>query len=249
MSAASHEEACARVAALYPQRWLRHYASGKLRSDTVFALAFELVRNSDEPLLDVGCGVGLLPFYLRERGFGPAILGLDTDARKVQQAIRAAQSRYEQVEFVELDVRDELPAFCGNVALLDVLHYLEPTRQGPLLSTLAQCVPAEGTLFLRDAPREGTARFWITYACEIFAQTISWNLRTPLHFATREAITAPFDDAGFTREEQPAHGGGPFNNRLFVFRRRQSAVAPAGESQNDTRASAGVAGSTRDTAR
>ena len=79
MSAASHEEACARVAALYPQRWLRYYASGKLRSDTVFALAFELVRNSDEPLLDVGCGVGLLPFYLRERGFRSPILGLDTD--------------------------------------------------------------------------------------------------------------------------------------------------------------------------
>ncbi len=44
----------------------------------------------------------------------------------------------------------QLPAFRGNIALLDVLHYLEPARQGPLLSTLAQCVPAEGMLFLRD---------------------------------------------------------------------------------------------------
>ncbi|HEY0369953.1 MAG TPA: hypothetical protein VGC85_10170, partial [Chthoniobacterales bacterium] len=65
---ASHEEACARVASLYRPRWLRHYAASKLRRDAVFARAFELLRGSTESILDIGCGICLLPFYLRERG-------------------------------------------------------------------------------------------------------------------------------------------------------------------------------------
>ncbi|MFL6595491.1 MAG: class I SAM-dependent methyltransferase, partial [Chthoniobacterales bacterium] len=64
----SHEDACRSVAALYTETWLRHYVGSKLRRDGVFAAAYELLRDSDQPILDIGCGVGLLPFYLRERG-------------------------------------------------------------------------------------------------------------------------------------------------------------------------------------
>ena len=46
-----------------------HYAGRKLRRDPIFPAAYELLRESNEPLLDVGCGVGLLAFYLRERNF------------------------------------------------------------------------------------------------------------------------------------------------------------------------------------
>ena len=221
-----HEQACARVAALFGARWLQHYVSSKLRSDPVFPAAFELLGQSREPILDVGCGVGLLAFYLRERGSDTRVIGVDTDGRKIRQGVVAAKGRYSDVEFVEQDARKELPAFRGNVALLDVLHYLAPADQASLLSELAARVAPGGLLLLRDAPREQTARFWATYVGEVFAQTISWNIGAPLHFATRASITAAFNEEEFTHEERPAWGGTPFNNRLFIFRRR-SAVGPA----------------------
>ena len=224
--AAGHEQACNRVAALFPARWLRHYVGSKLRSDPVFSAGFELLKDSTLPILDVGCGVGLLGFYLRERGWQSDVIGLDTDGRKIRHGSAAARERYGGLQFIEHDVRQALPPFRGNVALLDVLHYLAPADQRKLLEELASRVAPGGLLLLRDAPCETSARFWMTYAGEIFAQTISWNIGAPLHFPTRESIDAAFDPVEFTRDEQPAWGGTPFNNRLFVFRRRSEA-APA----------------------
>ena len=226
-AAATHEQACERVAALFARPWLRHYVASKLRSDPVFRAAWEVLGDSREPVLDVGCGVGLLPFYLRERGFEPPIVGVDADARKVREAQKVSRGRYANVEFVEHDVSNPLPDFRGNVALLDLLHYLPPARQQALLGELAGQVPRGGALLLRDCPRDGSARFWMTYAGEVFAQTIAWNMGVPLHFPTRDSINAPFHEQEFERDEVPAYGGTPFNNRLFTFRRRASAVAPA----------------------
>jgi 2-polyprenyl-3-methyl-5-hydroxy-6-metoxy-1,4-benzoquinol methylase len=215
------------VAALFPKPWLRHYVASKLRSDPVFPAVWETLRGSRRPLLDVGCGVGLLPFYLRERGCEQTIIGLDADKRKVREAARVATGRYAGIGFVDHDVTKPLPEFRGDVALLDVVHYLPPRDQQTLLGELATRVPPDGVVVLRDCPRDRSRRFWMTYAGERFAQTISWNLGVPLHFPTREGINAPFDDAEFAREERPAYGGTPFNNHLFIFRRRASAVAPA----------------------
>jgi SAM-dependent methyltransferase len=232
-SPATHEQACERVASLFARPWLRHYVASKLRSDPVFPAVWEVFRDSREPILDVGCGVGLLPFYLRERGVEQPIIGVDADARKVREAQKVSRSRYADLEFIEHDVSHQLADFRGNVALLDLLHYLPPARQQTLLVELVACVPSGCALLLRDCPRDGSLRFWMTRAGEVFAQTISWNLGVPLHFPTRESINAAFDEREFSRDEVPAYGSTPFNNRLFTFRRRASAAAPAAGLRTD----------------
>jgi 2-polyprenyl-3-methyl-5-hydroxy-6-metoxy-1,4-benzoquinol methylase len=208
----------ARVAACYSERWLRQYAASKLRTDPVFSAAAKLLRESQTPLLDIGCGIGLLPFYLRECGFTPPIIGLEIDARKVQRARVAANGRYEAIEFLEHDVTDNLPAFSGNVAVFDVLHYLKQEDQASLLRAISTRIIPGGMLLIRDAPRENSLRFCLTYLAEIFAQTITWNVGGPMHFPTRQSIGEQFGEK-FDREELPMWGGSPFNNRLFIFRR------------------------------
>jgi 2-polyprenyl-3-methyl-5-hydroxy-6-metoxy-1,4-benzoquinol methylase len=219
--AMTHEQARASVPALFSSQMLRQYAAGKLRADPVFRAAYELLGTSNEPILDVGCGVGLLPFYLRHRGFRPATTGLDVDRGKIQRARAAAKSTAGSTHFLEQDVACALPAFRGNVALLDVLHYLPPAAQETLLTELAARVAPGGMLLARECPRDRSARFWATYAGELFAQSISWNLRRRLHFPTRNSINAAFCETEFTREERPMFAGGPFNNRLFIFRRKR----------------------------
>lgn len=221
--ARTHEEACARVASFFGARWLRHYVGSKLRSDPVFAAAYEILHASREPLLDVGCGVGLLPFYLRERGLVQSITGLDIDRRKVQRGAVVADKNYDGVALLEHDiVTQELSDFRGNIALFDLLHYLPPSVQPTLLRRLARCVPPGGWLLLRDSPRDGTARSWMTRTGERFAQTIAWNTKAPLHFPALSAIHAAFPEKEWTRRDQPAWGRTPFNNRLFIFQRRAS---------------------------
>lgn len=217
-----HESACARVAAQFSQRWLRGYVGSKLRHDPVYPAAYELFSGSDDPILDVGCGVGLLAFYLRERGCGQPILGLDVDARKIRQGMRIAQERYKDVDLRTQDVQGPLPDFSGTIALFDVLHYLPLAQQTALLSHLARCVAPAGLLVIRDCPRDNGPRFWMTWAAEKFAQTVSWNWKTSLHFPSRERINGAFPEAEFERESQPLWGTSPFNNYLFVFRRVSS---------------------------
>lgn len=226
----SHEEACERVAALFSSRWLRGYVGNKLGSDPLFPLAYELLRDSDAPILDVGCGVGLLAFYLRERGLKQALTGVDIDERKIRRAIEsAARGRYAELCFAVQDVAHELPPACGNVAVFDLLHYLPRAAQQHLSRQLAARVAPGGVLLLRECPRDNSARYHATYVAEVFAQMISWNWTAPLHFPTSDSINDAFNEREFDREVRPAWGRTPFNNRLFIFRRRSLATASGRE--------------------
>lgn len=221
-----HESACARVAALFPRFRLRCYVGSKLRRDPIFFTAYEIFRNSTDPILDVGCGLGLLAFYLRERGSIQPIVGLDVDLWKTKQGNRIA-SRYRDIDLHCQDVQDSLPGFSGNVALIDVLHYLPKRSQAALLSHLVKLIAPGGFLVIRECPRDNTPRYWMTLLAERLGQLIAWNWKCDLHFPGREIIAAPFDGDEFERADRPLWGAMPFNNQLFVFKRRVSEAVPA----------------------
>jgi 2-polyprenyl-3-methyl-5-hydroxy-6-metoxy-1,4-benzoquinol methylase len=219
--ASAHEAACSRVAAQFAERWLRIYAGNKLRSDPIYQAAFKLLQGSGQPLIDIGCGVGLLAFYLRERHFIEPITGLDCDRRKIGRARAVAQPTYRNLSFIEQDVCEPIAA-SGNVALFDVLHYLSPNEQMALLKRLAARVAPGGMLIVRESPRDGNLRFWLTCLAEHFAQATAWNVKVKLHFPTRDNICGVFANSDFSRQIAPLWGRTPFNNHLFVFHRLHS---------------------------
>jgi SAM-dependent methyltransferase len=231
-AALEHERACARVTARFAERWLRIYVALKLRNDPIYPVAYALLRDSAEPLVDVGCGVGLLAFYLRERNFRQAITGIDRDGRKIGRANAVARDGYSEVDFLEHDVSKPFEQR-GNIVLFDLLHYLRPNEQLRILERLAAGVAPGGILLIRDCPRDGNARFWLTHWAERFAQTTTWNVQSPLHFPTRADIFAAFPGDEFTSEVEPLSGCLPFNNHLFIFRRRVVATVPARARRSD----------------
>ena len=225
-SASAHEEACVRVAACFEERWLRIYVNWKLRADPIYLTAFDLFRNSDQPLVDIGCGVGLLAFYLRERNFLAPISGFDRDGRKIERANTVAQGACRDVEFIKQDVCEPLGQ-TGNIVLFDVLHYLRPDEQSRLLERLASRLAPGELVVIRDCPRDGNTRFWLTSWAERFAQATTWNIKVPLHFPPRERILGAFGEDQFSRTVRPLWGNMPFNNQLFIFRRRAAGTVPA----------------------
>lgn len=225
-----HERACDRVSALFPQRWLRRYVGRKLRTDPAFPAAFDLFTQNDAPITDIGCGVGLLAAYLRERKCRQPITGIDRDPRKIALAREiAARARYRDVNFRERDVTQGAPEFGSNIALVDVLHYLPSDQQLSLLIEIAQHLPTGGIVAIRDAPRACSARFLFTYAGEKFAQAISWNVAAPLNFPTRRSLHQAFVPSEFDAQSRPLWGRTPFYNHLFIFRRRSCVTASVPE--------------------
>jgi len=203
------DDVASRIAAQYPSGFLRTYVRAKLRIDPVYAAAFERIGDSTDSSLDVGCGVGVLAAYLRMRGFVAPIRGIDHDERKIAVAAAVVHD----ATFEVADARAAIAAG-GTVVLLDLLHYFRSADQAAILAAAAANAT---TVIIRDAVRDGSWRYRLTYAQETFSRAVRWLRAERLHFLTREEIVRPF--AEFEAEVVPLYGRTPFNNYLFVFRR------------------------------
>jgi SAM-dependent methyltransferase len=208
------DDVAGRIAARYPSGFLRAYVRAKVRIDPVYAAVFERIGHSTDPLLDVGCGAGVLAAYLRTRGFAAPIRGIDHDERKVAVAGRVVRDAVFEVA----DARTAI-AHGGTVVLLDLLHYF---RSGEQAAILAAAAANATTVIIRDAVRDGSWRYRLTYAQETFARAVRWLRAERLQFLTRDEIMRPF--AKFEAEAVPLYGRTPFNNYLFVFRRSNSGI-------------------------
>lgn len=204
-----------RIAGFFDSRFLRSYTRSKLRNDPVYRAALERLRDETAPLYDIGCGVGLLEFYLRENGVESPITGIDHDERKIAKA-QSIASRYRGLEFRTGDARDAVTPG-ANAVLFDVLHYFTPVDQQRILHNVAES--AAGLVLVRDAVRDHTFRYRITALQERFSRAIGWLRAERLNFPAAEDVIRPFRERGYRTEIEPMWGRTPFNNYLFVFRR------------------------------
>ena len=206
-------------AAQYPTRFLRSYVRSKLARDPVYEAVLAHVRGSAEPLLDVGCGVGVLETFLRDSGVGVPMTGIDSDPKKIAVA--------RGLDCAQFDVGSALamPPFRGTIVMIDLLHYLTADeRRRVLEQAIAR---TSGLVIIREAVRDRSMRYRVTVAEETFARAVGW-LRVPrLDFPSVEEIVAPFHARGFEVSVAPMWGKTPLNNYLFVFNRASSGMTSA----------------------
>lgn len=194
------------------------YAWGKLAWDPAFAAVEQSLRESRLPLLDMGCGLGLLSFYLRERGHDVPMLGIDVSRNKIRAANIVAERWYRDIAFAVGDVRTP-PTFQGNVAMLDVIHYFPAETQRRILESMADRVAPGGRVVMRCTLRENNWRYYITCAEEILTRISGWIPVRGFHFPSREEILRPFQERGFRISHRPLWGRTPFNSHYFEFER------------------------------
>lgn len=215
-------ESFQRIAALNP-RWHdynHHYVPAKLRSDPVYAAVVQELAGSALPLLDIGCGIGLLAFYLRESGHTMAITGCDYDAPKIACAQRmAAQGGYAGLTFMAGDARMGLPEFSGHVVILDILQFFTRAEQEALLRAAASRVAAGCKLIIRSGLRDESLRFRITVAGDWLAKLTFWMKAAPVCYPDRDLFESVLGAAGLRVQIAPLWGGTPFNNHLIVAER------------------------------
>ena len=206
------------IAAMFPGRWDRNYVAAKLRTDPLYTTLTENLRGQQLPLLDIGCGLGLLAFFLRAEGIGVPLHGLDYDPRKIEAARRGAiLSQARELSFSHHDVRSGLPAHQGNVSILDILQFFTPDEQATLLKLAASRVAPGGMLIIRSGLRDATWRFKITVLGDWLAKATFWMKAAPTHYPSADdfqTILSPFGSV----EISPLWGGTPFNNHLIILR-------------------------------
>ena len=208
-----------KIAALFPGQWDTHYVAAKLRTDPLYSALENEIRESDLPLLDLGCGLGLLALFLRAKGIVVPIHGVDYDVRKVNTANQAANKASTQgLTFSHHDARTGLPEHQGNVSILDILQFFTPAEQETLLTLAASRVAPGGKLVIRSGLHDDSMRFKITVLGDLLAKVTFWMKAGPTHYPTSDdfqRILKPFGQVKIS----PLWGGTPFNNHLIVLTR------------------------------
>lgn len=221
-----------RISRRYQTKWTQNYSKSKLLTDPVYEAAFAVLRDyPDFPLLDVGCGIGLLEFYLRERGWKAPITGLDLDIGKIKAASRIADSHYENIRFELGHAEVGLPAVRGNVVLLDLLQYLNPGDQEEVLRMACAAVAPGAVLMIRNGLKSSSARGLVSKLADRFGYLTSWMASSVHEFPTESFVRSIVESEGLAGQVLPLWGHTPFNNYLMVFRRPQIKESGGGRTQ------------------
>lgn len=207
------------LSARFPGMHARYYAWCKFATDPLYDAVFTALAGTTAPLLDVGCGMGLCSFYLRERGCKFPMRGIDYDASKIAVAQKVALDRESDLVFETTDARSGLPAHSGSVTLLDVLLYLTADGQTALLREAAARVAPGGKLVIRTGMEAPGWRFQLTKLTDWFAVLCFWMKGKPVHYPRLETLAATLEACGLRGTIRPLWGRTPFNNWLAVFER------------------------------
>ena len=202
-------------------RFAYHYARAKLRSDPLYPGVADALRGSRAPLLDMGCGLGLLAHTLRAEGIHLPYRGLDVDAGKIAKAARAAtRAGLRDVAFDTADLARQAPDHRGSVAILDVLQYLAPAAQAAMLDAAIAMLTPGARLVIRTGLDDGGGRARLTHVADIVGRLTGWMHSAPRRYPRADALRARLDAAGLRVEFTPLRGDTPFNNWRVVATHR-----------------------------
>jgi len=206
-----------RISSLCSGTSARYYTSSKLKTDPLYSGVFEELSSRELPLLDIGCGMGILGLYLRVRGWQPAITGFDYDQRKITEGGKMVEAGgYEKITLAQGDARTELPDHQGDVTILDILQFFDDAEQKILLSEAVRRVAPGGKLIIRSGLKERNLRFFVTWVGDCFARLTFWMKAAPVHYPTAGTFRSVLEEEGLTVEVRPFWGKTPFNNYLIV---------------------------------
>jgi SAM-dependent methyltransferase len=197
-------------------RHRNYYIRGKIGTDPAYDAVFEALRGRSGPLWDGGCGLGLLAFYLRERGWGGEILGADLSEEKVALGNEVARAHYPGVTLSVGSLTEPPEGFRGSVTLIDVLHYLDADGQQTLLKRVREMVAPGGVAVIRFTARDKSWRYYATLLEERIVRGSGWIPGKSVGFPTTEAVARGFVEAGWQTDVRPLWGRTPFNSYLLV---------------------------------
>lgn len=126
-------------------------------------------------IIDIGCGLGYLGYYLHYRNEDRIITGVDYDEDK----IAVAQNGYDKTDhlnFESKDLREVVFDSPDVVFFNDVLHYISLDDQFAVLKKVADALNENGLLFIRDGITDLSDRHAVTQRTEKYStQIVNFN--------------------------------------------------------------------------
>lgn len=206
-------------------RYDYYYTRAKLRTDPLYPGVLAALRGLSGPVLDLGCGLGLLAHALHADGQRRGYYGVDIDASKIERARRIARrTGLKDARFEVLDLGLRWPEHTGNVAILDLLQYLPDQVQAGMLVHASRMLMPGNKLVIRSALGENSGRGHATRVTDLMAHLAGWMQEVPKRYPTRQSLESQLASAGLSARFSPLYGNTPFNNWLIVAQRSDERV-------------------------
>jgi len=157
------------------------------------------LRADGGPVLDIGCGSGLLSTLFRARGV--PYVGLDINVHPNFSGLQTGRVRFVNGSSVDLPFAD---ARFGLVACVDSYeHYPDPVRAA---AEMRRVLRPDGQVFL-SVPNYSNVAGWVkrrmersgAYARDTWAPFDFWKPQELEQFMTPERVRRSFESAGFSR--------------------------------------------------
>lgn len=212
--------------AFLPRRPHYYYAWSKLATDPLYVGAADALRHAQGPLLDLGCGIGLLAHALRAQNVLMPYRGVDVDKNKIESAKAAAiRAPLSEVDFEVVDLGARFPDHRGSVSLLDVLQFLAPERHAPLIEAALDCLTPGACLVIRTGLHRDNWRMRITRSVDHLSRWWGWMNASPQRYPKREDLESLFESCGVSASFTPLRGHTPFENWLVVIKAEACSAA------------------------
>ncbi len=211
-----------------------YFARGKLGGDPVFAALLRDGRIvSGARIVDIGCGLGVLPALLAAaeqcdarpdarwpRRWAPAprrwtLHGIDLRVDAIATGRRALADLRDRVSLAAGDVRSVRLPVCDVVAMIDVLHYIDRAAQNALLANVAAALMPGGMLLMRVGDAAGRWRFRLSVLIDAWI-TVSRGGWPRVYCRTLAEWLAVLEELDFAVTVQPMSEGTPFANVLLI---------------------------------
>ncbi len=176
-------------------------------------------------VVDLGCGHGLFANLLVEASENRRVLGLDSDALKIEVA-RGTVGARDGLRFEVADIVAVPPPRCDAITIVDVLYLLAPADQERVLRNCAAALAEGAPLVVKAQEARVDPRYALTYAQEVIAVSLGFTQgrHRGFHFPAREEALAMFQRAGF-RADAIEMRRRPYTDVLYLARKAPVVVA------------------------
>ena len=184
------------------------------------AVAAEVPRSG--PVLEVGCGHGLLSLYLELESPDRRVTGIDVDQDKLDAATAAAARAGLDVTFRPVRGAELPDGPWAGIAIVDVLYLLPAADQSGLLRSCAERLAPGGALVVKEmSPVPRWKARWNAVQETAAVKILGITEGEELTFLPPAELAAAMVDGGLTVRDRPVHRGYPHPHHLLVGRKAQ----------------------------
>ena|SRR3989344_1331027 len=157
-------------------------------------------------IYDLGCGEGVVSFYLAQTAPQRQIIGVDIDTQKIRRA-----RHLPNLTFIHADLAHTNLTKANGCLLSDVLHHLPPSTQRQLLLKIGRQLKSGSVCIIKeinqdDLIRSRLSRFW------------DWIFypQDKIYYWRAQDLVKTMKQLGFKVKFTPAMSWFPGSTNLFV---------------------------------